>query len=354
MKQISSNLKKGEIKIKVENLDDLWVLSQVIEQGDLVSGKTLRKIKTGGDDQRSQKVTRKPVFLRIKVEKIEFAKNSDSLRALGTIEEGPDDIAFGTHHSFNIEENTEIKIIKAHWLSYQIDKIKESCAETSAKILMCVMDREEAYFAMLKKYGYDVLSNIKGNVQKKGDDNVVESTFYQDVTKQIEDYVKKYKINKVIIASPSFWKEDLMKKIKSEELKGKISLATCSSVTAKAFDEVLKRGEVKNVLQEDRVAKEANYVEELLKEIKKDDLAVYGVKESKKAADAGAIKVLLVADSLINKYREAQKFRELEKIMKAIEMNKGEVHIISTEHEAGKKLEGLGGIGGLLRYKVNY
>jgi stalled ribosome rescue protein Dom34 len=33
---------------------------------------------------------------------------------------------------------------------------------------------------------------------------------------------------------------------------------------------------------------------------------------------------------------------------------KGEIHIISSEFDAGKKLDGLGGIGAILRYKMNY
>ncbi len=40
--------------------------------------------------------------------------------------------------------------------------------------------------------------------------------------------------------------------------------------------------------------------------------------------------------------------------MRTIDSMKGQVHIISSEHEGGKKLDGLGGLGALLRYKLNY
>ena len=39
MKAIFSDIKKGEYKIKVENLDDLWYLNQIIEANDLVGGR---------------------------------------------------------------------------------------------------------------------------------------------------------------------------------------------------------------------------------------------------------------------------------------------------------------------------
>ena len=52
---LNKDLKKGEIKIKVENLDDLWHLSQLIEVKDLVRGKSSRKIKIGNETERKQK-----------------------------------------------------------------------------------------------------------------------------------------------------------------------------------------------------------------------------------------------------------------------------------------------------------
>ena len=40
-------LKNGEIKVKIENPDDFWYLTTIIDKGDLVKGKTIRKIKLG-------------------------------------------------------------------------------------------------------------------------------------------------------------------------------------------------------------------------------------------------------------------------------------------------------------------
>jgi protein pelota len=40
--------------------------------------------------------------------------------------------------------------------------------------------------------------------------------------------------------------------------------------------------------------------------------------------------------------------------MKTAEQTKAEIYIISSEHEGGKKLDGLGGMGAILRYKLNY
>ena len=65
MKLLHSNLKKGEIKVLSQSLDDLWYLSNIIEPKDIVQGKTLRKIKTSSSDDKSREASKRPVFLSI-------------------------------------------------------------------------------------------------------------------------------------------------------------------------------------------------------------------------------------------------------------------------------------------------
>ncbi|MBU0628284.1 MAG: mRNA surveillance protein pelota, partial [Nanoarchaeota archaeon] len=233
-------------------------------------------------------------------------------------------------------------------------RLKEACQEKVSKILILVMDREEAYFALLKKYGYDLLTSIKGKVRKKGMEEKSDGNFYQDIIKKISEYVTRYGIINVIIASPAFWKEDLLKEIKDDELRKKVVLATCNATDRNGIDEVLRRPEVKAALQQDRISKEIGLVEELLIEIAKNSLAVYGLKESENAVNLGAVKNLLVTDGMIQKSRENQDYTKIENMMKIVDSMKGSVSIISSEHEGGKKLDGLGGIGAILRYRLNY
>ena len=353
MKILNSDLKKGEVTVKIENLDDLWYLDQIAEKNDFVKGKTLRKIKIGEETERKQSVVKEPVFLKIQVEKVEFSKSSNALRISGTVKEGPEDIPLGSYHSFNVEENSIITLIKEKWMRFQLDKLEEAGKE-AAKILVCVHDREEAYFALMKKYGYELLLSLKGNVAKKADIKQTESNFYKEIIEQLTEYDKRYHISKIIVASPAFWKEDLMKELNDADLSKKIILATCSSVGENAINEVLKRPETENALKQDRIAKEYKYVEELLLHIAKNDLACYGLTETSKAADAGAIRTLLITDRFIQSSRVEGKGEEIDHIMKTADNSKGDAVIVSSEHEAGKKLDGLGGIAGILRYKMSY
>ncbi len=100
MRIITKN--KDLIKLKVENLDDLWYLSQIIDIGDLISGKTTRKIKK--ESGINIKVFKKTTTLLIRVSKVEFHKTTLVLRVSGTIEEEKEDMSKGSHHTINIEE----------------------------------------------------------------------------------------------------------------------------------------------------------------------------------------------------------------------------------------------------------
>jgi protein pelota len=353
MNTIYSNLKKGEIKVKVENLDDLWVLSSVIEPDDLVRGKTIRKIKIGEANDRNPRIIKKPVFIEIKVENVEFHEYSSVLRVSGVIINAPEDIPKGDHHTFNVEENTVITIIKEKWLSFQVDKIKQASVETK-NILICVLDRDNVCFGLLKKKGFSVISEIKGDVEKKIEANVKTGNFYSEIIKIISEYDKRYNPSSIIIASPAFWKEDLMKNLKDDAVRKKVTLATCSCSGQEAVNEVLKRPEVRNILTQQRVSNELKLVDELLEQISKNNLAAYGLNETEKAVESGAVSKLLVSEKIIHEMRKKKTYKKLEVMMKNAESMKAQVHLIGSDHEGGKKLDGLGGVGAILRYKLNY
>lgn len=349
MKIIKKNLKKQELAVKIENLDDVWTLSQIIEKNDLIKGKTERKIKIGEGSDRNIKVIRKHVFLEIKVEKVELGNNSDNLKVLGVITQGPDDIPRGEHHSFNLGQEDIITIIKEQWLKYQLDKINESCEGSQIKLLMVLFDRETAFFAKLKGNGYEIMAKLEGDVQKKEERNVSKGNFYKEIANKILDYDKTGEYNHIVLASPGFWKESLVKVI-PEEIKAKSITATISQATERAVPELLKRNELHKILEKNKASKESIIIDKLLQSISK-DIACYGLKETKEKINNGAVSELLVSQKFLQKMREEERYKELESLMIACEQMDGEVHIISSD-EAEKNLDSLTGIAGILRWKI--
>ncbi len=354
MKIVFRDYRHGIVKVQAENNDDIWCLSHIIEQNDKVAGKTYRKIKLGNESSRSESV-KKAIYLEIDVNKVDFSQDGNALRVSGKVIEGPEDVPKGSHHTFEISKGTVIKIIKSQWFKYQIDWIEEGAKEKPLGILVCVLDRDSIGFALLKKYGYEWLSEYKGNVEKKQYKTKNQGqTFYAEAAKILADYVNRYKIEQIILGSPAFWKDDFFKFLENKYplIANIITLATCNYTGREGINEILKRNEVKTVLQKQRVSREILLVDELMKQIAKNGTAAYGFNEVKSVAEMGAVKVLLITDALVQKYRSENQFEQLDNIMKTVDKADGEIMIISSEHEGGEKLNGLGGIGALLRYKV--
>ena len=68
-------------------------------------------------------------------------------------------------------------------------------------------------------------------------------------------------------------------------------------------------------------------------------------KETKHAVNLGAVSQLLVLDTQVPK-------DDMGDTMDMVENMKGEVLVISSQHDGGKQLESLGGVAALLRYEI--
>tara|TARA_Y100000310_G_scaffold321156_1_gene378435 strand:+ start:1328 stop:2374 length:1047 start_codon:yes stop_codon:yes gene_type:complete len=348
MNLIKSDFKAGIVKLRITELDDLWYLSHLVDPGDYIRGKTTRKIKIGETD----KVAKKTLTLKVEAETINFSESGTSLRINGKVKEGPEAVPKDSYHTISLEEGSEFTLEKVSWLSYQKQKLKEA-TEKKYNYLLCLFDREEALFALTKKDGYKILVRIKGEVQKKRKETIVKKDFQEEIIKTLDIYNSRHTPENIIIASPAFYKEDLFKKISLPELKEKIVLSTCSAIDESALDEVIKQPELKVILKDSRSRQEKELMDELLSAINKDNPAAYGWKHVQEAIIAGAVSKLLLTDEFIQEKREEGEFENLDQQMKKVDNLQGKIFLLSAKNEGGKKLNGLGGVAALLRYKVN-
>lgn len=350
MQILNQDFKKGLVKLKVNDPEDLWYLSHLIESGDFVKGTTARKVKIG-DGENAQSV-KKPMTVKIEAETIDF-ENANSLRINGKVKEGPEDLPKDCYQSISLEIDSEFFLEKKNWLEYQKQKLKEA-SEKKYQHLICLFDREEAIFALTRTFGYEILLNLKGEAPKKAEKVEIKKEFYPEIIQLLEDYSQRYKPENIILVSPAFYKEDLLKKISNPELKKKIVLANCSDVSTASINEILKQPELSEILKSSRLRKEKLVLDELLNEINKKGKAAYGWKEVKSAADQRAIAKLLLTDQFIQQKKLKKEFDELDQMMKQIDSQKGEIQILTAEQESGQRLKGLGGIAAILRYKLEW
>ncbi len=345
MRVLKKNLRgdEGEIALLPESLDDLWHLQHLVERGDLVFALTHRKMPAIADKARPEKMERKTVRLGVKVEDIEFHTYSNWLRLHGVIKSGMD---VGSYHTLNIEVGTDLSIVKHHWRPDLLQRIEDAVAESNRpRVVLALVEEGEATIGVLRQFGVQMAAELRAG-SGKGDGQDHRAAFFQEVAKAIDQVAGESA--QVVLAGPGFAKEDLKKLIDSSypDLAVRITMDDASSVGRSGFQEVLRRGAVKTVLESSRIAQEAKLIEELFREIATDGRAAYGLKEVQMAVNYGAVERLLVLDEMARR-------GDMDQMMREVGDARGKVVVFSSEFEPGDRLRSLGGVAALLRFKVS-
>lgn len=341
MRIVHFDRKFGIMKIQIDTLDDLWHLDKVLVPGDEVEAHSLRTHKVGTKEEK------KSVTIKVKTERVEFAKSSNRLRVLGPIVWGePEEyIQIGKYHSIDIGQGDTVKVIK-QWKNHEVKRLEDAVKESKKpKIRIIVLDEEKALNALLRSFGVEYGAEFYSSGSKRDENyDKTQGEYFGKIMAEVERYEEKY-----IIAGPGFTKDNLKKFIerKKPELLKKITFENVSYAERNGVNELFNKGVIEKIMGEERFEKEMKLIEELMVDIHKDnEKAVYGIKEVKKAAEAFAIKKLLVLDEYLRIDKEAEGVVEL------ADQNKAEIVVFSSEGDAGAKLKGIGKIAALLRFKL--
>jgi len=344
MKVLHQDRFKGEIKMQVEVADDLWHLYNILTPGDLLFASTYRREEAKSDKIRAERGEKKRMTLGIRLEKVEFGEFDNRLRLLGVIEEGPQDV--GSHHTLLMEEGEVLSVIKQQWKPSQLERVRRSVEDSKKpSVVFIALDDDEATVAVLRQFGVKRMADISAGGHGKMYETKEEGDYFGEVIAKAKQAHSPGV--PIIVLGPGFAKETLMSKgrEKEPEMFSKAFLYHTGQSGMTGIQELMKRGMGAEALKDSRVAEETELVEKLLEAVGTDGLATYGPKEVREAVKAGAVELLLILDSLV---REG----DIEAMMRSVEDSRGRVTIVSELHEGGKKLESLGGIAALLRYKL--
>lgn len=348
MRVVFRDLKHGEIKLVAENLDDIWHLYNIIEEGDLVRMVTFRTFEEGKDDKiRSKKAEKKRMKLGIRVEEVKFHEFSDRLRIHGTIEEGPQDL--GSFHTLNVDADKMdgISIVKEQWKHYQLERIDEAVKLRNQPLVTFVsLDEDSATIAVLRQSGVQWVADIDSRRSGKMYESIdTEKEYFGEILSVVK--TNKAEGSPLVVVGPGFTREHFINFGKNKEplFFEKCYSHSTGSAGMNGVQEAIKTGIVEKITKENRVVFETQLIEKLFEEIKKDGLVTYGEKEVENALASGAVDRLLISDTLV-------RTKKGEQLLRIAKENNSKFTIINTMHESGKKLEGMGGIGALLRFKI--
>ncbi len=343
MRVLNEDPSSGDVRLQVETDEDLWHLYNIVEVGDLVTASTTRREEKSADKLRAERSEKRRMTLGVRVEKIEFSEDDLRLKLLGTIETGPQDI--GQHHTLMFENGDSLTISKKRWKETQTERVRRAVADSrKPRIMFVSLDQDEATIAVLRQFGLKELATVRsGRSGKQYAEKPQADGYHAEIAEKIAASAEPNM--PLVILGPGFEKEQLAEYLKKDGRMGRTFVYHTGQSGMAGVNELMKTGMGADLLRESSVGTELEAVEELMSTIGKNGPATYGPAQISAAAGSGAVEKLLVLDE---KLRE----EDLDDVVKAVEAQKGQVIVVSGQHDGGKQLAALGGMGAILRYKM--
>jgi protein pelota len=284
------------VRIRIESIDDLWYLHQVIRNGVIVGSHTFRKVESRDDMIRPESSARKRIYLIIKVEDTYFHPFTDSLRIKGLIIEAPPDIS--GHHTFNIDPGSYFDVNRGGLSDADIDLLKESGERSgSEQAVIISIDDSSCTIHRLRDYGLEFQGNLEISGGKRFGGSDKWEAFMFDVIRTLEPVYSPP--TPLIIIGPSFFKEKLAKRLREMIKEPDVQIITMNASAggvAGIKEAFINRNDISGVLKRSRNVREVQMIEDLLSRIGKGKGAVYGEEEVRRAIGFGAVETLLVSD----------------------------------------------------------
>ena len=356
MKIIEKNLAQDFVKVIPDSPDDLWHLYNVIYQGDEVYAYSSRAIKSDTEASRPKSGERVSAFIGVKVISVSWDKFLGKLRVHGLICHAPDIIPTGAHHTLSIALNQPVTIVKKEWPKHVVDRLLRA-SETEKPMLIISIDDEGFAIAETKQYGVEtrVEQRMRLPGKQEADKRVEATKAYFRLAVNSLNKLWTPNHNPIVVIGAGFVKNDFVNFLNEESREMSRSVVDVKSVNnggTAGIDEALRSGVLLKAAHQLRVVDETETMEEVMKRLGKGEGTVtYGFDSVENAVKMGAVERLVLADTTLRDADEPQRLK-LEALMREVEKRRANVTVISTEHEAGAKLLGLGGIAALLRYPL--
>lgn len=337
---------EDSVKIRIDDMDDLWYLKNILSTGDQVSMTTMRRAEKQDDMTRSKETKRIPVRVTISLESIEFQEFSNRLKLLGVITHGAEDI-IGEHQSFIVTEGDDLVLRKETWTEVQRKLLKEA-RERSDKIMgiFVALDDDSADVVVMRSYGLQSLGKVYSGKSGKMYNTVYsEKSYFTEISEILKKSAEEQKL--ISILGPGFTREHLLAFLSDDPYYTAKILRSSPTGRADmgAVYEYLQSEESKKAFSNARLMTENELFGRFLKELNGDGLCAYGPEDIKKALELGAVETLMISESVISEDITGE-FSELAK------NTSSEVYVFSDLTEPGKMLKKFGGFCAILRYRI--
>ena len=304
--------------------------------------------------------------------KLDFDPQASQLHVSGRVAEENKHVKLGSFHTLDLELQRNFTLEKAEgWDSVALDTLKEAVnQEAKAQLWAIIMQEGLANICLITEHQTILRQRIEVSLPKKRagstDHDKQLQKFYQTTFESLLRQIDLSLPKPLLLASPGFTASSFQQYIKIQAASGankqlnqllpKITVAHSASAHLHSLSEVLSSAAVTSKLSDTKFARETQLMDRFFDFMRKDDArAWYGPTECEGAVERGAVGkgggVLLISNSLFRS-QEIKTRQRWVKLVDEVKEQGGEVRVLSSMHESGKRLEGLGGIAAILTYPI--
>ena len=227
MKLQSKHIEKdgsGKISLIAEEGEDLWHVYNLLSKEDTLKATTIRRVVNEGTTGSTEKTSHK-ITLTIQVDSLFFDVQANALRVNGRNCVENKYVKMGGFHTLDLELHRSFTITKECWDVIHLERIHDCCdIGKRAEIAAVVLQEGLAQICLVTENMTIVRQRIESNVPKKRRGTTTDHDkgmlrFLDQIYQGICQHINFDLIKVLIIASPGFYKDNLLKYIVEEALR---------------------------------------------------------------------------------------------------------------------------------------
>ncbi|EEQ33064.1 Translation factor pelota [Microsporum canis] len=411
MRLIKQNIERngsGSVTLYPEEPEDMWHAYNLIRPNDLLKASAIRRVTTTAATGTTAS-SRVHINLQIRVKSLDFDIQSSQLHVSGQIVVETPYTKIGQHHTLDLELQRNFTLEKevegtslpgdgpatgtcaGGWDSMAIEMLKDAVDEGGkrrAEAVAVVMQEGLANICFIGQYQTVLKQKVELTIPRKrqggSDYDKALSKFYQLT---LDNLLRLIEFNSatgsslvtpssgsssdtsakpILLASPGFTAAGFQKHMQSvsntttpslKPLLQSLIVVHSSSGHVHSLNEVLQSPAVQARLANTKYARETALMDTFYEHLRKDtNKATYGPSEVESAVDQGAVGrgggVLLISNRLFRAPNVRERQRWVALVDRVREVEGGEVRVLSSDHESGRRLDGLGGVAAILTFPI--
>lgn len=390
----------GSATLIPQEPEDMWHLYNLIRPYDVLRAPAVRKVKetaqsTGSSISRTVRTT-----LTIRVKDLDFDPQAGELHVAGRVCEENDYVKMGQYHTLDLELQRQFVLEKGRedagaaggsaaagggegWDSVALGMLSEATdLRKNAAFYAVVMEEGSGNVCLMTEHQTVLRQRVELAMPRKrtghgadAHDKAVDRFFdlllvalrrHLDI--EAVTAADQQNTPPLVLASPGFIAQGFHKfmlatatrtgdKTLGAYARNNVVIAHSSSGHLHSLHEALKSPAVMAKLSDTRFARETALIDKFTELLRQDEgRAWYGPQEVERAVEKGAVGrgggVLLISNALFRSLDVSVRRRWVALVERVRDVEGGEVRILSSAHESGKKLEGLGNVGAILTFPL--